>query len=157
VVFLNNIGLPYAFHIHHQKTVPVDEPVTLQWNLNQTEQREVSTLFFARALREDPRRLGINKPMRNHKANIIYYRFQYYSYNNEYRPTGKHYHREGYNCVTRYAIKAHSLRVNQVYGHVQFGDLNFYESSYEDFLSITDPLVEPPKKVIKRSLYYQSE
>jgi hypothetical protein len=38
------------------------------------------------------------------------------------------------------------LRVNQVYGHVQFGDLTFYESSCEDFLPITDPLVEPPKK-----------
>jgi hypothetical protein len=38
------------------------------------------------------------------------------------------------------------LRVNQVYGHVQFGDLTFYESSYKDFLPITDPLVDPPKK-----------
>jgi hypothetical protein len=31
-------GLTYVFHIHHHKAVPVDEPVTLQWNLNQTEQ-----------------------------------------------------------------------------------------------------------------------
>jgi hypothetical protein len=30
--------------------VPVDEHVILQWNLNQTEQRECSTLLFARAL-----------------------------------------------------------------------------------------------------------
>jgi hypothetical protein len=72
-------GLPYAFHIHHQKAVPVDEPVTLQWNLNQTERQEVSTLLFAGALREDPRQLGINKPTRNYKANLIYYRSQYYS------------------------------------------------------------------------------
>jgi hypothetical protein len=52
-------ALPYAFHIHHRKAVPVDEPVSLQWNLNQTKQREVSTLLFARALREDPYRFGL--------------------------------------------------------------------------------------------------
>jgi hypothetical protein len=39
-----NKGLSYAFNIHHQKAAPVDEPITLQWNLNQTKQREVSTL-----------------------------------------------------------------------------------------------------------------
>jgi hypothetical protein len=48
--------------------------------------------------------------------------------------------------VTRYPIKTHSLRVNQVYGHIQLGDLTYYESSYKDFLPITDPLVKPPKK-----------
>jgi hypothetical protein len=37
-------GLPYAFHIHYCKAVPVDKPVTLQWNLDQTEQQEVCTL-----------------------------------------------------------------------------------------------------------------
>jgi hypothetical protein len=58
-------GLLYAFHIHHQKAVPVDELVGLQWNLNQKEQRVVSTLLLARALREDPYCLGINKPTRN--------------------------------------------------------------------------------------------
>jgi hypothetical protein len=93
-------GLMYAFHIDHQKAVPVDEPVTLQWNLNQTEQREFNTLLFARELREDPRRLGINKPTNQYNANILNYRSQYYSYNCEYRPTGRHYHREGYNCAT---------------------------------------------------------
>jgi hypothetical protein len=46
-----NKGLPYAFHIHHRKAVPVDEPVTLQWKLNQTEQQKVITLLFTRALR----------------------------------------------------------------------------------------------------------
>jgi hypothetical protein len=45
-----NKGLPYAFHIHHWKAVPVDNPVTL---LNQSKQQEVSTLLFARSLRED--------------------------------------------------------------------------------------------------------
>jgi hypothetical protein len=65
-----NKGLLYAFHIHHCKAVPVDKPVRLQWNLNQTEQHEVSTLLFARALREDPYHLGINKPTRNYEANI---------------------------------------------------------------------------------------
>jgi hypothetical protein len=74
-------GLTYAFHIHHQKAVTVDKPISLQWNLNQTEQREVSTLLFTRALREDPRRLGTNKPTRKYNANILYYRSQYYSYN----------------------------------------------------------------------------
>jgi hypothetical protein len=38
------------------------------------------------------------------------------------------------------------LRVNQVYGHIQFGDLTFYDSSYKDFLPNKDPLVKPPKK-----------
>ena len=129
--------------------IPVEEPVTLQWNLDQTEQREVSTLLFARALREDPFNLWINKLTRDYAANIKYcqsHKSYYRHYNCPYRPRGRHIHREGYNCATRYAIKAHSLRVNQVYGHVQFGDLTFYESSYEDFLPITDPLVKPPKK-----------
>jgi hypothetical protein len=54
-------GHTYAFHIQHQKAVPVDKPVTLQWNLNQNEQRDVCTLLFAKALRKDPRRLGTYK------------------------------------------------------------------------------------------------
>jgi hypothetical protein len=33
-----NKGLPYAFHIHHRNAVPVDEPVSLHWGLNQTKQ-----------------------------------------------------------------------------------------------------------------------
>jgi hypothetical protein len=52
-----------------------------------------------------------------------------------------------------------------VYGHVQFGDLTFYESSYKDFLPITDPLVEPPKKKLNvpftisqnQSYYFREE
>jgi hypothetical protein len=94
-----NKGIPYAFHIHHCKAVPVDEPITFQWNLQQTEKREVSTLLFARALREDP----------FYEANIKYYnahRSYYHQYNCGYRPRGRHIHREGYNCATRYAIKA---------------------------------------------------
>jgi hypothetical protein len=92
-----------GFHMHFIfiiKAVLVDKPVTLQWNLNQTEQQEVSTLLFARALRKDPHRLGIYKPTRKYNANILYYRSQYYSYNNKYRPIGRHYHQEGYNCAT---------------------------------------------------------
>jgi hypothetical protein len=88
-------GLPYAFHIHHRKAVPIDEPVTLQWNLLQSEQREVCTLLFVRALREDPYNLWINKPTRNYAANIKYYsshRSYYCPYNCEYRPRGRHSH-----------------------------------------------------------------
>jgi hypothetical protein len=43
-------------------------------------------------------------------------------------------------------IHQNQIRVNQVTGHVQFGDITIYKSSYEDFLPIIDPLVEPPKK-----------
>jgi hypothetical protein len=62
-----NQGHLYAHHIHHQKAMPVDEPVSLQWNLNLSEQRECSTLLFTRSLREDPRQLWINKPTRDLK------------------------------------------------------------------------------------------
>ena len=39
-------GLPFAFHIHHRRAVPVEEPVTLQWNLDQTEQRELVLYYL---------------------------------------------------------------------------------------------------------------
>jgi hypothetical protein len=58
-------GLPYAFHIHHRKAVLVDEPISIQWNLLQSEQREFCTLLFVIALREDPYNLWIDKPTRN--------------------------------------------------------------------------------------------
>jgi hypothetical protein len=114
--------------------------------LDQLYQREVNTLLFARSFREYPYDLWIDKPTRKYYANIKYYKSLYYPYNCEHRPKGRHYHREGYHCATRYAIKAHSLKVNQVFGHVQFGDLTFYESSYKDFLPIKDSLAKPPKK-----------
>jgi hypothetical protein len=58
-------------------------------------------------------------------------------------------------CATQYAIKAHSLRVNQVYGHVQFGNLTYYKSYYEDFLPIMDPLVKLPKKKLNVPFHYK--
>jgi hypothetical protein len=80
--------------------VPVDEHVSLQWNLNQTEQRECSTLLFARVLREDQRRLWISKSTRDYKDIILYYRPLKYNYNDKHRHMGRCYHQEGYNCGT---------------------------------------------------------
>jgi hypothetical protein len=40
----------------------------------------------------------------------------------------------------------HALRVNQATSYVQYGDLTFYDSTYEDFLPLKDPLAKPQEK-----------
>jgi hypothetical protein len=90
-------------------------------------------LILVRSLRECPEKLLVELPTRTFIKAI-----------------DKHIdHNYLHNIVdglTRYPIKCNTVRVNQVTGHVQFGDITVYESSYKEFLPITDSLVKAPKK-----------
>jgi hypothetical protein len=130
-------GYLYNQHLHRKRIVHVECDTECQWNLNRTQLRTAHRLLRGRPLRDHPEKLYVDKPTRAYIDSIE---------KSEPLTKGKHVHREGYNCLTRYPIKCNTVRVNQVTGHVQFGDITVYESSYKDFLLITDPLVKPPKK-----------
>jgi hypothetical protein len=103
-------------------------------------------LILVRSLRERPEKLLVELPTRTFIKAIDKHIDHNHLHNIIDGSRGKHIYREGYNCLTRYPIKHNTVRVNQVTGHVQFGDITVYESSYKDFLPITDSLVKAPKK-----------
>jgi hypothetical protein len=103
-------------------------------------------LILVRSLRERPEKLLVELPMRTFIKAINKHIAYNYLHNIIDGSRGKHVYQEGYNCLTQYPIKHNTVRVNQVTRHVQFGDITLYESSYEDFLPITDSLVKSPKK-----------
>jgi hypothetical protein len=139
-------GYLYSRHVHHRRIVHIECDTELQWNLSCTQLRTVHRLLRGRSIQDHPEKLYVDYPTRTYINSIDQFINQHNLHNSEPPSKGKHFYPEGYNCLTRYPSKHNSVRVNQVTGHVQFGDIPVYVSSYEDFLPITDPLVKPPKR-----------
>jgi hypothetical protein len=139
-------GYLFSRHVHHRRGIPVECDTVLQWNWSRTQTRVVNKLILVRSLIECPEKLLVELPTRTFIKAIDKHIDYNYLHNVIDGSRGKHVYWEGYSCLTRYPIKRNTVRVNQVTGHVQFGDITVYKSSYEDFLPITDSLVKPLKK-----------